>query len=89
MLGRVDSELLLLLKTNDCLRHLDRKLGTPVNTTKIVASTTASVLLEEELKLTGDTDSFSAVYNFIQLHIRVVALKCIEFFTNSDPTQQG
>jgi aarF domain-containing kinase len=89
LLGRVDSELLLLLKTNDCLRHLDRKLGTPVNTTKIVASTTASVLLEEELKSTGDTDSFSAVYNFIQLHIRVVALKCIEFFTNSDPTQQG
>ena len=29
MLGRADSELLLLLKTNDCLRHIDKLLGAP------------------------------------------------------------
>jgi hypothetical protein len=28
----VPSDLLLLFKTNDCLRHLDNKLGNPVNT---------------------------------------------------------
>lgn len=32
LLGTVPSELLLLLKTNDCLSHLDRALGAPVNT---------------------------------------------------------
>eukprot|EP01038_Epipyxis_sp_PR26KG_P012446 gene12446-16692_t len=32
MLRTVPSELLLLLKTNDCLRHLDKKLGSPINT---------------------------------------------------------
>lgn len=33
MLGQLPSDLLLLLKTNDCLRHLDLKLGAPINTT--------------------------------------------------------
>jgi hypothetical protein len=32
LLGKVPSDLLLVLKTNDCLRHLDRALGAPVNT---------------------------------------------------------
>lgn len=31
LLGEVPSDMLLLLKTNDCLRHLDRKLQAPVN----------------------------------------------------------
>lgn len=34
LLGQVPSDMLLLLKTNDCLRHLDRSLGTPINTTQ-------------------------------------------------------
>jgi hypothetical protein len=29
--GALPSELLLLLKTNDCLRHIDKQLDTPVN----------------------------------------------------------
>lgn len=31
LLGNVPSELLLLLKTNDCLRHIDNELGSPIN----------------------------------------------------------
>lgn len=34
MLGHVPSDLLLLFKTNDCLRHLDAVLRTPVQSTK-------------------------------------------------------
>ena len=49
LLGRVDSDVLLLLKTNDCLRHLDKRLGSPVNTMKIVAQITGDVLIVEEL----------------------------------------
>ena len=49
LLGRADSELLLLLKTNDCLRHLDKRLGAPINTIKIVAQITGDVLIVEEL----------------------------------------
>ena len=32
VLGKVPSDMLLLLKTNDCLRHLDRLLKNPINT---------------------------------------------------------
>lgn len=32
ILGKVPSDMLLLLKTNDCLRHIDRRLNTPINT---------------------------------------------------------
>ena len=31
LLGNVPSHLLLVLKTNDCVRHLDRTLGVPTN----------------------------------------------------------
>lgn len=33
LLATVPSDLLLLFKTNDCLRHLDKILDTPVNST--------------------------------------------------------
>ena len=33
LLGVIPSDLLLLFKTNDCLRHLDKILQTPVNST--------------------------------------------------------
>jgi hypothetical protein len=32
LLGQVPSELLLLFKTGDCLKHLDKQLGAPINT---------------------------------------------------------
>lgn len=32
LMGQVPPELLLLFKTNDCLRHLDNNLGNPINT---------------------------------------------------------
>ena len=34
LLGVLPSDMLLLLKTNDCLRHLDTQLGTPINSTE-------------------------------------------------------
>ena len=33
LLASVPSDLLLVFKTNDCLRHLDKVLSTPVNST--------------------------------------------------------
>ena len=71
LLGRVDSRMLLLLKTNDCLRHLDKKLQNPVNTTKIVASVTADVLLEEEKNTQG---SLQANWTWSLVQTRVYAL---------------
>jgi aarF domain-containing kinase len=43
LLGKVPSELLLMLKTNDCLRHIDKALGVPINTATVVARITNEV----------------------------------------------
>merc|ERR1711924_487266 len=50
VLNRVPRQMLLLFKCNDCLRHIDRALGAPVNSFCITALTTADALLAEETK---------------------------------------
>eukprot|EP00903_Cladosiphon_okamuranus_P008942 g8557.t2 len=50
LLAKVDRQMLLLFKTNDCLRHIDRTLGAPINTFVIAAKTCISVLREEDAK---------------------------------------
>lgn len=47
LLRRIPRKLLLVLKTNDCLRHLDKKLGAPINSTIIVAKVTGEALSKE------------------------------------------
>ncbi|CAM9871206.1 unnamed protein product [Ascophyllum nodosum] len=48
LIGKVDRQLLMLFKTNDCLRHIDRTLGAPINTFVIAAKTCIAVLREED-----------------------------------------
>lgn len=48
VLNRVPRQMLLLFKCNDCLRHIDRKLGAPVNTFLITAKTCARALWAHE-----------------------------------------
>lgn len=43
-------EMLLLLKMNDCLRHIDRELGAPVNSSLITAEESVKALLKDELE---------------------------------------
>lgn len=50
ILNSVPREMLLLLKMNDCLRHIDRELGSPVNSSLITAEESIKALLKEELK---------------------------------------
>ena len=47
LLRKIPRKLLLVLKTNDCLRHLDKKLGAPINSTIIVAKVTSEELSKE------------------------------------------
>lgn len=51
LLNSLPTPLLLVLKTNDCLRHLDRKLGTPINTASVVAKITADVIFKEDIDI--------------------------------------
>ncbi len=81
LLGAVPSEMLLLLKTNDCLRHLDRSLGVPINTAQIVAETTAKIIFEEDLiQARSIVDRLSVVVSYLNCMVRVIALKVIDFW---------
>lgn len=50
LLNTVPREMLLLLKMNDCLRHIDRELGAPVNSSLITAEESVRALLKDELE---------------------------------------
>lgn len=50
ILASVPRPVLLLLKTNDCLRAVDARLGSPINTIDVTARECARVLAEERVR---------------------------------------
>ena len=76
LLGDVDSDMLLLLKTNDCLRHVDKKLGTPVNSAAVVGATVAEVLFHEDFQR---TNTMMALWQWWQVMVRVRGLTIIAY----------
>ncbi len=77
LLGEVPSDLLLLLKTNDCLRHLDRALGAPVNTAVVIAFTTSDVIFKEEIsKASTIADKVVVTYDFLKCRFRAYCYNC-------------
>lgn len=50
LLNSLPSDMILLFKTNDCLRHLDSLLGVPVNTMSVIAEVSADVIVREDLQ---------------------------------------
>lgn len=50
LLGRIPRQMLLLLKMNDCLRHIDYKLGSPTNTLVVCGQYAARSIYEESLR---------------------------------------
>jgi len=76
--------MLLLLKTNDCLRHVDKKLGTPVNSAAVVGATVADVLFQEEFQRPGQGLGFihntmMALWQWWQVMVRVRGLTIIAY----------
>ena len=94
MLGRLPSDLLLVLKTNDCLRHLDLQLGAPVNTTLVLAETIAQEILYEDLTAIlydNNTNTNNNIFmrimytipiwlSWMNSMIRIFGLKCISYY---------
>ena len=70
--------MLLLLKTNDCLRHIDAALGVPINTAIVIGNTTAEVILKEELRLTrGISGVLTALWRYLRMMARVSGLQVL------------
>jgi aarF domain-containing kinase len=53
MLGKLPRQMLLLLKMNDCLRHIDFSLGSPANTMIVAGRYATRALYEDQLQKAG------------------------------------
>jgi aarF domain-containing kinase len=88
LLGEMPSDMLLMLKTNDCLRHIDRALGVPINSAAVIGATTASVLLRDEMQaaLSGLSSSMKpvgvlrALWRYVKVMLRVGGLRILSGF---------
>ena len=82
LLQRLPSNLLLLMKTNDCLRHLDRTLHVPINSVIIVAKTVAEVILQEDLE-NAECNPLKIIVAFLEymnVMLKVVSLSIFSLF---------
>eukprot|EP00252_Welwitschia_mirabilis_P003592 TRINITY_DN1364_c0_g1_i5.p1 TRINITY_DN1364_c0_g1~~TRINITY_DN1364_c0_g1_i5.p1 ORF type:complete len:229 (+),score=35.63 TRINITY_DN1364_c0_g1_i5:113-799(+) len=83
LLRRLPRVLLLLLKTNDCLRAVDRALGATVNTYVIIGriSSTAAA----ELELSKSSSAWSRVHIYLEkleVEVRLLLLQLTAWFTS-------
>lgn len=76
ILQHLDSDMLLLLKTNDCLRHLDKELDTPVNSIITVAEKTSSNILREDMSTVSSwTQGIDILWKYFDVQLRILALE--------------
>eukprot|EP00898_Chlorokybus_atmophyticus_P006585 jgi/Chlat1/6928/Chrsp52S06595 len=76
LLKELPRVMLLLLKTNDCLRAIDRALGTPVNTFVIVARECTRALADARLQQRpGFTSRIGVVIDSLRVEWRVLLLR--------------
>lgn len=74
ILGSVPADLLLVLKTNDCLRHIDKELGAPINSAVVIARTVSEVILREDLHdAVSVSDFVFAWFKYFKIRFRYSA----------------
>jgi len=76
MLHKMPRVVLLILKTNDLVRYLDEKLGSPLGVTRefiIMAKYCSLTIFSEERK----TSIFKAWFHYIWTQIRLITIKCL------------
>lgn len=78
VLRHVPRELIMILKTNDCLRSVDYQLGSPVNTFVIMSKVMQRTLQQEEAPL--DAGWSHALYNAYDNALLAVKLKAAEWY---------
>src|SRR5687768_2977681 len=76
-------QLIMLFKTNDCLRHLDRALGTPFNTAILIVMTCNDAILKEELRIAKSwKDCAKAWWRYLHLYYRVGTFVIVQAIRN-------
>ena len=89
MLDKVPRQMLLLFKMNDCLRHIDYSLGSPVNNTVIAGKYAAETVYSHEkqgLSMKSISSRFKLWMSYFVLMTRI---KVFEFATNNWPLKKN
>lgn len=74
MLSTVPRQMLLLLKMNDCLRHIDYTLGSPLNNLVAAGKYASKAVYEDEWrKAKGISGRFRAWFDYAQVLFRIYA----------------
>lgn len=82
ILARIPRPLLLLLKTNDCLRAVDTQLGTPINSSLIMARFCSRAITEDQLRHSASLIvKISAVIERIKMDVRLRSYSFVIWIT--------
>lgn len=77
------SQMLLLFKMNDCLRHVDRALGAPLNTLVITAEQCAkAVWVDRVAASTGFRATFRAWCDYTNVWLRLKFVRLTAWYHN-------
>jgi aarF domain-containing kinase len=73
LLGILPPQMLLLLKMNDCLRHIDYDLGSPTNTLVVAGKFASRAVYEDRFRRPGAslTDKFKAWYDYMKVLFKI------------------
>lgn len=78
ILARIPKPLLLLLKTNDCLRAVDTQLGTPINSFVIMARFCTKAINRDRLEHSNSwRDWFGAAWDTFTMEVRVRIIQVV------------
>ena len=76
LLGTLPPQMLLLLKMNDCLRHIDFALGSPTNTIVIAGKYAAKAVYDDEKKAASLNTRFLSWLKYMKVLFRIQIYDC-------------
>lgn len=71
LLGTLPPQMLLLLKMNDCLRHIDLALGSPTNTIVIAGKYAAKAVYDDQRKVPSAKARFHYWLEYMRVLMRI------------------
>ena len=71
LLGTLPPQMLLLLKMNDCLRHIDFALGSPTNTIVIAGKYAAKAVYDHQIRTASPSARFAAWFQYMKVLVRI------------------
>lgn len=71
LLGTLPPQMLLLLKMNDCLRHIDFALGSPANTIVIAGKYAAKAVYDDQMRTLSFPARFTCWMQYMKVLFRI------------------